>query len=142
MKSYRIFFSARDILNVHMLCVAPLYSPLKWQWYLAIRILTYFQIFLDKYDRFLHFHMIVRNEFWESYLDPSIFSIKHSRSAWTINGVLSDFWHWLNSNILVLSEAITMSEKSLFPHTFYEIHVSFLLQKTESNWDNKNHRDI
>ena len=57
------------------------------------------------------------NKFWELFLDPSIFSIKHSRSA-IINGALSDVWHWLNYNILVSLEGITTSQKSLFSHTF------------------------
>ena len=39
-------------------------------------------------------------------LHPSIFSIIHSRSASIINDALSNFWYWLNSNILVSSEGI------------------------------------
>ena len=35
-----------------------------------------------------------------------------------INGVLSDFWYWLNSDILVFSEGIIILQKSLFLHTF------------------------
>ena len=39
-------------------------------------------------------------------LHPSIFSIIHSRSASIINDALSNFWYWLNSNILVSSEGV------------------------------------
>ena len=35
-----------------------------------------------------------------------------------------------------------MLQKSLFSHTFYEIHVCFLFQKNEGNSDNKNHCDV
>ena len=43
-----------------MLRVTPLYSPAYWQWSLTLRYFLhiYFKIFLGKYDRFLHFHMI------------------------------------------------------------------------------------
>ena len=51
-------------------------------------------------------------------LHPSTFSIIHSRSEQIINGVLSDFWYWLNSNILVSSEGIITLQKFLFSHTF------------------------
>ena len=40
-----------------------------------------------------------------------------------MNGALSDFWNWLNANFLMSSESIIM------------------LQKSESNSDNKNHHD-
>ena len=42
----------------------------------------------------------VVNEFSELFSHPSIFSINYSRSALIINCALSDFWYWLNSNIL------------------------------------------
>ena len=35
-----------------------------------------------------------------------------------INGGLSDFWYWLNSNILVPSGGIIVLQKSLFSHAF------------------------
>ena len=41
----------------------------------------------------------VMSEFSGLFLYPSVFSIKHSRSSWIINGALSGFWYWLNSNI-------------------------------------------
>ena len=34
----------------------------------------------------------VVDEFSGSFLHPSNFNIKHSGSAWIINGILSDFW--------------------------------------------------
>ena len=34
------------------------------------------------------------------FLHPSIVAIIHSRSVWIVNDALSDFWYWLNSNIL------------------------------------------
>ena len=44
--------------------------------------------------------------------------IKDSRSVHIIDGVLSDFWYCLNSNISVSSEGITTPPKSLFSNTF------------------------
>ena len=44
--------------------------------------------------------------------------------------------------ILVSSEVITMLQKTLFSHTFYEIHVCFLLHKNEGNLDNKYNRNV
>ena len=41
----------------------------------------------------------VVDEFSGLFLHPSIFSIIHSRKAQIMNGALSDFWYWLNSNI-------------------------------------------
>ena len=72
------------------------------------------------------------SEFSGLFLHPSICSIKHSRSAYK-NGALADFWHWLNSNILVSSEGVIMLQKSSFPRISYKIHVCFLLQKNEGN---------
>ena len=43
--------------------------------------------------------IFVVDEFSGLFLHLPIFSIIHSRSAWTINGALSDFWYWLNSDI-------------------------------------------
>ena len=57
-------------------------------------------------------------EFSGLFLHPSIFSIIHSRSAWIINGAVSDFCYWSNSNILLSSEAIMTLQKSLFSRTF------------------------
>ena len=58
----------------------------------------------------------VADEFSGLFLDASIFSIIHSRSALTINDALSDFWYWLNYNVLVSSESIMTLQKSLFSH--------------------------
>ena len=56
---------------------------------------------------------LVVNEFSESFWHPSkSFLLKIE------DGALLDFWYWLNSNILVSSEGITMLQKSLFSHTF------------------------
>ena len=68
----------------------------------------------------------VVNEFSGLFLPSSIFSIMHSRSALIINGALSEFLYWLNSNILVSWEGIITLQKSLFSHTFYVIRVCFL----------------
>ena len=47
-----------------------------------------------------------------------------------MNGALSDYWFWLNYNILKYSEVIIMLKKSLFSHTFFwDWNVSFVLQK-------------
>ena len=73
---------------------------------------------------------------------PSIFSIKHSRSAEIINGPLSDFWYWLNSNILVSSEGIKCYKNLYFHILFYEILICFLLQKNDGNWDKKHHHGV
>ena len=48
----------------------------------------------------------IANEFSGLILHPSIFSIKHSGSAWITNGALSDLWFWLNSKISVLQKAL------------------------------------
>ena len=56
------------------------------------------------------------NGFPGLFLHSSVFSLKHSR--YMINGVLSYFWYWLNSNILVSSESITALQKYLFAHGF------------------------
>ena len=53
-----------------------------------------------------------------------------------MNGALSDFWNWLNANFLMSSESIIMLQKKNFV-----IQVCFLLEKSESNSDNKNHHD-
>ena len=58
------------------------------------------------------------DNFSELLLHLSILLIKDSRSAWIIDGVLSDCQSWLNSNILVSLEGITTPQKSSFPHTF------------------------
>ena len=39
-------------------------------------------------------------------------------------------------------DGITTLQKSLFSHTFYEIHICFLLQKSEGNSDNKNRHGV
>ena len=44
--------------------------------------------------------------------------VPNSRFASIINGVLSDFWYWLNSKILVSSEGIKILQ-SLFSHTLF-----------------------
>ena len=41
------------------------------------------------------------DEFSGLFLHPLIFSIKHSRFEWIINGALLGFWYSLNSNILL-----------------------------------------
>ena len=46
----------------------------------------------------------VIDELSELFLYLSIFSIIHSRSAKIMNSALSDFWYWLNYNILLSSE--------------------------------------
>ena len=62
--------------------------------------------------------ILVVDEFWGLFLHPSIFSIIYSRSAGIINGDLSNFWNWLNYNILVLSEGIIILQKSLISYAF------------------------
>ena len=47
---------------------------------------------------------IVADEFLWLILHPSFFSVKHSRSVLLINGALSGFLYWWNSNNLVCSE--------------------------------------
>ena len=59
----------------------------------------------------------VVDEFSALFLHPSIFSIEHLRSTYITSGALSDFLHWLNSNILVSSEGLITLQKSLFSHT-------------------------
>ena len=46
------------------------------------------------------------------FLHPSIVSTL--KVCLNNNGALSDFWYWLNSNILVSSEGIMTLQKSLF----------------------------
>ena len=58
------------------------------------------------------------DNFSELFLHLSILLIKDSRSAWIIDGVLSDWQSWLNSNILVSLEGTITPQKSSFPHTF------------------------
>ena len=41
----------------------------------------------------------VVDEFWGLFSHLSIFSIKHSRSAYIINDALSNFWYWLTFDI-------------------------------------------
>ena len=65
----------------------------------------------------ISFPTFVVNEFSGLFLHPSIYSIKHSRSAQIINGALSDFSYWLNPNILVSSKDIIILQKSLLSHT-------------------------
>ena len=83
----------------------------------------------------------VIDELSELFLHLSIFSIIHSRSAKIMNSALSDFWYWLNYNILVSSESIKIIKRK-FLHTFLCIQVCFLLQKKESNSNNKNRHDV
>ena len=79
----------------------------------------------------------VADEFSGLFLHPSLFSGKHSRSAQTTNDVLSDFWYWLNSNILASSERIIILQKSLFSHALLrELSLLFVL-KNEGNLGNK-----
>ena len=61
------------------------------------------------------------NDFSKLFWHPSIILIKDSRSAQIIDGFLSDFWHWLNYNVLVSLEGITAPRKSLFSHTLFMI---------------------
>ena len=35
-----------------------------------------------------------------------------------MNGAVSDFWYWLDYNVLLYSEGIIILQKSLFSHTF------------------------
>ena len=47
-----------------MLCAAPLYPSVQWQWSLTLQYFLhllhiYIQIFLCKYNMFLHFHIIL-----------------------------------------------------------------------------------
>ena len=63
------------------------------------------------------------------FLHPSVFSIKHSRSAKAINCALSNFQYWLSSNILVSSEGVTILQKSLFSHTFLSDSSLFFVLK-------------
>ena len=58
------------------------------------------------------------DEFSGIFLHPSITYIIHVRSAWIINGHLSGFWYWLNSNTLLSWEGIITLQKSIFWHTF------------------------
>ena len=52
-----VIFIGTQYFKFHMLCTAPLYSTLKWQWYLSLLSSIYFQIFLYKYNKFLYYHM-------------------------------------------------------------------------------------
>ena len=49
---------------------------------------------------------------------PSNLLIKDFLSGWIMYGTLSDYRYWVNSNISSFSDAITISQKSLFFHTF------------------------
>ena len=69
------------------------------------------------------------DEFSGLFLHPSIFSIKHSRSAEIVNAPLSDFWYWLNYNILVSSEGIPTFQKSIFSNTFSSYLCLFSVEK-------------
>ena len=63
--------------------------------------------------------IFVMDDFSKLFLHPSILLIKDSKSALTIDGVLSYFGYWLNSNILISLVGITTTKKSLFSHTFF-----------------------
>ena len=96
---------------------------------------------IEKPDQISSLTFVI-DELSELFLHLSIFSIIHSRSAKIMNSALSDFWYWLNYNILVSSESIKIINKKLFLHTFLCIQVCFLLQKKESNLNNKNRHDV
>ena len=55
---------------------------------------------IEKPDGICFLTFIV-DDFSGLFLHPSIFCIKHSRSAPVKSDALSDFWYWLNSNISV-----------------------------------------
>ena len=58
------------------------------------------------------------DDFSGLFLHPPLFTIKDPRSAWTINGALSDLRYWWNSNILLSLEEFITLQKSLILHTF------------------------
>ena len=67
-KSYRNFLGTL-YFKLHMLCTALLYQPIYWHWSRTLYISNssifhlsyiYFQIFLYKNNRFLHFHMFLK----------------------------------------------------------------------------------
>ena len=60
----------------------------------------------EKYDGIFSPTFVV-DDFSGSFLHPSVFYIKDSRSAYIINAVLSNFWYGLNFNMLVSFEPIT-----------------------------------
>ena len=81
--------------------------------------------------------------FSELFLHPSIFFLSkiQLRSAELINGVLSNFWYRINSNIFVSSEGITTLQKSLFSHSFlcnsslfFVLKLSMFLRSKRAPW--------
>ena len=56
-----------------------------------------------------------------------------------MDGVLSNFWYWLNSNVWVSSEGIPTPQKSLFSDIALW---NFLFRKNEDNSNDKNHYHI
>ena len=106
--------------KLHMLWAAPLYSPAWWQWSLTLWYILSCLFYMllnedieeiEKSDGICSLIFVV-DGFSELFLHLHIFSIIHPRSAKIINGVLSDFWYWLNSNILVSSKDIIKLQKS------------------------------
>ena len=77
---------------------------------------------------------LVVDEFSGLFLYLSILSIIHSRSAQIINGALSDFWYWLNCNILKSWENIFTLKKSLFSHNFFIWFKLFSVDKEQNQF--------
>ena len=81
---------------------------------------------IKKPDRICSLTFVV-DEFPGLFLHTLIFSTIHSRYAKILNGALSDFWHWLSSNILVSSEEITILQIYLFSLYFFHVIQACLL---------------
>ena len=72
---------------------------------------------IEKTDEIYSLNFVV-DDFSILFLHPTIFTIKDLRSAYIINGALSDWRYRLNSNISVSSKGITRLQKYLNSHIF------------------------
>ena len=69
------------------------------------------------------------NLFYIFHLHPPLLLIKDSKSGKIIHGTLSNFWYWLNCNILM---------SSIFTNCLDEIQVCVFFKMNEDNSNNKN----